>query len=470
MADDARTHFVDGLRVTKDHLEHLQDRLREGLLDLRRSIGLGRIAWGLKVEATDRVAVAPGVAFSPGGVRMAVDSPLSLVLPDGLNPLRVTLRASNSDRQALRVDGQPTVILLTTAAAVEPDDDSDPGPDALVIARLTRGADGVTLTQDETLFVATGHHSHSGELHQDAQGRWQYDGPKLAAAAGQGAKGDPGPAGAKGDPGDPGTPGDPGPAGAKGDPGAPGAPGEPGAPGAPGASGEKGDPGPAGPAGAKGDKGDPGAKGDPGPAGPSGRAGTKGDKGDPGPAGPAGAAGDLGAAGAPGAKGNPGDPGPAGPPGPGLDQDWSFVTRVSWKHGTTVDPATAAKLLLALRGDLSSPLLPALLDAQPQLLQVWFEPLQELGPAAPVAPPALKVVNGQLKLAGQTLAWAATLTSDVLTRALIGGGRVLIRIHCGNLIDTRKRVFSAATDALFGADSLRLPGGVLESWFFVKGG
>ncbi|HZF12170.1 MAG TPA: hypothetical protein VFE33_25570 [Thermoanaerobaculia bacterium] len=33
-----------------------------------------------------------------------------------------------------------------------------------------------------------------------------------------------------------------------------------------------------------------------------------------------------------------------------------------------------------------------------------------------------------------------------------------------------QRAFSAATDALFAATSLRLPGGVLESWFFVKGG
>jgi len=142
---------------------------------------------------------------------------------------------------------------------------------------------------------------------------------------------------------------------------------------------------------------------------------------------------------------------------------------VSWQHGATVDPATAAKLLLALRGTLSGPLLPELLDAQPQLLQVWFEPLQELDQTAP-GTPALKVVNGQLKLSSQTFAWAATLAAAVLTRALVAGGRVLIRIHCGNLIDTKKRAFSAATDALFDAESLHLPGGALESWFFVKPG
>ncbi|HZF12410.1 MAG TPA: hypothetical protein VFE33_26780, partial [Thermoanaerobaculia bacterium] len=335
MADDARTVFVDGLRVTADHLAHLEDRLHEGILDLRRTIGLGRIAWGLHVEpTTDRVAVAPGVAFSPGGVRMAVDAPLSLVVPDGAGPFRVVLRASNSDRQALRLNDAPTLILLTTQAAVEADDASDPGPDALVVAKVTRGDAGLAATQDDGLFVATGHHTHSGEHRQDAQGRWHYDGPPLSITAGTGPKGDPGPAGPEGPAGAAGPPGPAGEKGEKGDPGAPGAAGEAGPAGAAGAQG------PSGPAGDKGDPGDPGTpgpagpqgdKGDPGPAGSNGSKGAKGDKGDPGPegaagpvgpAGPAGPAGDkgdpgpAGSNGSKGAKGDPGDPGPQGLAGP----------------------------------------------------------------------------------------------------------------------------------------------------------
>ena len=50
MAEDARTIFVDGLRVTADHLQHMQDRLREAVADLRRTVGLGRVAWGLRAE------------------------------------------------------------------------------------------------------------------------------------------------------------------------------------------------------------------------------------------------------------------------------------------------------------------------------------------------------------------------------------------------------------------------------------
>lgn len=44
MADDARTIFVDGLRVTTEHMAHLQDRLREAVFDLRCAVGLGRVA------------------------------------------------------------------------------------------------------------------------------------------------------------------------------------------------------------------------------------------------------------------------------------------------------------------------------------------------------------------------------------------------------------------------------------------
>src|SRR3989442_13727903 len=106
MADDARTQFVAELRVTADHLTHLQDRLREGIIDLRRSVGLGRIAWGLRVQANGGVAIAPGVAFAPGGVRLAIATAVTLSAPGNPGLFRGVLRAGNSDREARR--GLPT--------------------------------------------------------------------------------------------------------------------------------------------------------------------------------------------------------------------------------------------------------------------------------------------------------------------------------------------------------------------------
>ena len=85
MAEDARTQFVDGLRVTSDHLQHLQDRLRDAVLDLRRALGLGKVAWGLRAVLDGGVALAPGVAFSPSGVRLNIDDLLQG--RDGLFPI-----------------------------------------------------------------------------------------------------------------------------------------------------------------------------------------------------------------------------------------------------------------------------------------------------------------------------------------------------------------------------------------------
>src|SRR3989442_11958030 len=182
MTDDARSQFVAELRVTADHLTHLQDRLREGIIDLRRSVGLGRIAWGLRVQTNGGVAIAPGVAFAPGGVRLAIDTAVTLTAPGTPGLFRVVLRAGNSDREALRVDSTPTLILLTTSATIEPDDGSNLGGDALAIAAVIVTDGGFTLTQDDALFVALGHHTHSGQHLQDSQGRWHYDGPPLSVA------------------------------------------------------------------------------------------------------------------------------------------------------------------------------------------------------------------------------------------------------------------------------------------------
>jgi len=537
MAEDARAQFVDGLRVTADHLIHLQDRLREGILDLRRSVGLGRIAWGFRVQAGESagaVTLAPGVAFSPSGVRLAVDSALTLGVPEGPGPFRAVLRASNSDREALRVDAVPTLILLTTTATIEPQAGPDPGQDALVIATLTRDGSALSITQEDGLFAATGHHRHSGQHVQDAQGRWHYDGPALDVGPGTGPRGDPGPQGppgADGPPGPPGEPGPPGSAGLQGNPGIPGPPSEPGPPGPPGPQGELGSvgppgpPGPVGPEGAPGEAGPAGPPGPPGPAGvpgeigpigPPGPQGATGLRGEPGPPGPAGERGEIGPAGSPGPAGARGEVGPAGPagdrgpvgppgpqgvqgpagaqgpagpqgpqgppgpqgeqgpvgpPGPGLDQDWPIINRVSWPHRETMGPDQAISLLQGLKCNLSRSLHPEIQNAPPEVVQVWFEPLPDRAATTGQAGPPLPILTlaGSLQVTPQTLSWTALHSAGLLMESLSRGGRVHIRVHCGHIYDAKRRPFSAALDAILELDSLRLPGGVLESWFFIKG-
>src|SRR4051812_12476126 len=158
MADDARTIFVDGLRVTTEHLVHLQDRLRDAVFDLRSAVGLGRIAWGLRATFDgDTVTLNPGVAFAANGTRLSIGAAAGLPVPPDAGALRLVLSAANGDREALRVGNQPTLITLVTTPSLEPDDASPAGPDRLIIGRVTAAAEGGrTLSQDDSLFAATG--------------------------------------------------------------------------------------------------------------------------------------------------------------------------------------------------------------------------------------------------------------------------------------------------------------------------
>lgn len=426
---DARTVFVDGLRVTADHLQHLQDRLRESVLDLRRVVGTGRVAWGLVAAADgDRVRLEPGLAFSPGGVRLSLESAVGLDVPPERGSWRLVLRAANADVESLRVGTRATLVTLRTTAELVPAGGGEaPGPDALAVATVTRKARGVDVEQDDELFVAAGRHGHSGKHFQDADGRWHYDGPRLQAGeVAAGPQGDPGP------PGPQGPKGDPGPAGPKGD------------------------------AGPRGEKGDAGPQGPPGPAGTSATGG--GAAGPAGPAGPPGPVGPQGPAGAQGPAGPAGPPGPPGPAGAGsaVDTTWPHVAGVSWPHGGGLLPAAAAERLRAMTFQLSAPLHPDLVAAPPDVVQVWVE-----NSNAQAVSPVLSLA-GTLKLDGQTVTWTTSHPADLLVRSLPAGARVTVRLNCGFLFDARKRPFSATTAGLTGIAAPTFPGGVFESWFAIN--
>jgi hypothetical protein len=552
MANDARTQFIDGLRVSAEHLQHLQDRLRESVLDVRNSLGLGRVAWGLRATLNGTsVEVTPGVAFARSGVRLAVDTPLSIAVPDG-DALSVVLRAVHGDRDQLRFNGLPTVYTLETQAEIGAPPAGD-DLDALVIAAVARNGDGLTLTQDDSVFVAVGTHTHSGTHVQDSEGRWHYDGAAIEAVGTpgpQGLQGEPGLPGADGAPGEKGDTGDVGPAGPagpqgetgpagpqgdagptglqgpagpdglqgppgpqgevglQGPAGPVGPPGETGPIGPQGEAGPQGPPGEAGPAGAQGEVGPPGPRGEAGPQGSPGDAGPAGAQGELGPPGPKGDIGERGVAGPqgePGAKGDPGDIGPPGPKGdagvPGIpgvpgpqgetgatgatgpqglqgpqgpqgeiDQDWGVVRRVTWPHDGMLTVSAATTLL---RGGLQLTLSRSMDTAQqaepPNIMEVWFQPNPSASAGTSDTPLPIVAIFGTLKCTPQTITWTP-LTGPDGFKATMRPGRVLIRVHIGALLDTKKRQFSASLTALLGFDGLVLGGGVFESWFLVGQG
>jgi hypothetical protein len=489
MADDARAQFVDGLRVTSDHLQHLQDRLREAVLDLRRTIGLGRIGWGLHASlGTGTVSVEAGVAFASNGVRLNLDSSVNMPLPTGSGPFRVVLRAVQSDRQSLRIGNIPTFYTLVTTAGIEVDDTSAVGPDALVIARITTVNSALVLNQDPTLFVATGHHAHTGEFSQDGEGRWHYDGPAVQGPMGlRGPQGPQGPEGPQGPPGQPGRDGAPGatgergpegPRGPQGDLGPAGAPGLPGERGPVGPQGPRGETGPQGTAGLPGQDGAPGAAGERGPAGErgetgatgaAGQAGPQGIQGLPGERGPQGLQGlpgTQGAQGPQGLQGSQGVQGPQGPPGRGIDEKWGIITDIGWPHDGRMRAADAVGLLHGIKIAFSKPFHPTVRETSPQAVQVWFEP-GAVSSTAQSTPRQIMAFHGKLSYDVQTLVWAMTDDDATVNRLLVAGGRVMIRVHCGVIGDADGRAFSAAQNVLARWATLPVPGGIFESWFFT---
>ncbi len=542
MADDARSQFVEGLRVTAEHLQHLQDRLRESLLDLRRTVGLGHIAWGLVLRVENGgVRLEPGVALSPSGVRLAIDSALSL----GAAAVgeRVVLRASNADRAALRVGNTPTVITLACRATAEVDDGSDVGADALVVGRIVDNAGIAAAQQDAALFVAAGSHTHSGEHRQDAEGRWYFDGAPVAVDPGSvgppgppgpegavgpmgadgppgpdgvagpagpvglqgeagpagpqgeagpagpqgeagpagpqgeagpaGPQGEAGPAGPQGEAGPTGPQGDAGPAGPQGEAGSAGPQGEAGPAGPQGEAGPAGPQGEAGPAGPQGEAGPAGPQGEAGPAGPQGDAGPAGPQGEAGPAGPQGEAGTAGPPGTPGPQGNQGIPGPQGvqgvqgPAGDIAELDWPFIAETNWPQGAALRAADAFAVLEKVSLVLSERLHARTQQSQPKVVQVWFEPIPPTNASAVIGPLALLALHGAQKLAPREVNWAINDEKDRTIRVLQTQGRVMLRVHCGHLVDDKGRSFSSSVDALVGVKSPHLPAGVFEGWFFV---
>lgn len=460
MTTDPHTTFVDGLRVTPQHLNHLQDTLQQAVQDLRRTLGLGRIAYGLQVSAADgAVAVSPGLAFSAAGLRLELAEGATVALP-GSGEYRIELVASATDDPDARLGDEPTLWYVQVQVQAVPSD-AAPTADSLVIARASN-LDGLSLTQDPGLHLVPSQHAHSGATYQDEAGFWRYDGPEIGGAAGppgppgeagpQGPAGEPGTPGPQGDAGPPGPPGDAGPPGPQGLQGLPGFQGNPGPPGPageaglPGPAGDAGPPGPAGPAGPQGESGPPGQPGTVGPAGPQGPAGLPGRQGDPGPAGPPGAA---GAAGPPGATG---PQGPAGPAGAGFDPDIARIVKLNFSPFASMTLSQATSLL---QKGLNFTWLHPLLPDQVKLVGDGLVRVVLSGPDQ-----ALFLCTGKVGLQAEVLSWQTSDNADVLGKHLVPGSSIHIEILCDWLLDEKKRAVSGNVSSLFGGPGPFAPGGI----------
>ena len=314
MTDLQRTHFVDGLRVTPRHLEHVQNTAYEAVDDLRTVIGLGRIGWGLRLlQGEDgSISLTPGLGFTPSGERVRVHEGVALSAPAGTGPWQVVVAIEPVEDPTSVFNDAATIISTTSTVSVVEGEDAQ-ADNTLTVGTISLVGDDLEAVQDVSLFSSPSNHGHTGEFFEDAAGRWRFDGT-LLAADGNGEVGPPGPPGPPGPAGPPGQ-GEPAP---EGPPGPQGEIGEPGPQGGPGPQGEPGPAGVEGPQGLDGvpGEGPPGESGPEGPLGPQGVAGPSGQRGPAGAAAVPGFEGPQGPAGPPGPQGEGGQPGPPGPEGP----------------------------------------------------------------------------------------------------------------------------------------------------------
>ncbi len=79
-APHGQTVFQEGMRVTKEHLDNLQDILQAGILQMRQAAGFGKVVYGLKVDAGEAgsIRIAPGLALDDFGRSVIVPAAQSL--------------------------------------------------------------------------------------------------------------------------------------------------------------------------------------------------------------------------------------------------------------------------------------------------------------------------------------------------------------------------------------------------------
>jgi hypothetical protein len=106
-------------------------------------------------------------------------------------------------------------------------------------------------------------------------------------------------------------------------------------------------------------------------------------------------------------------------------------------------------------------------DKLPSVFEVWFQADPTSNQTAPQNPLPILSFFGPLKVTPQTITWTPFMNENVL-KATLRPGRLLVRVHCSALIDNKQRQFSNTLSVILGVNGLVLPGGVFESWFFMR--
>ncbi len=133
----------DGLRITSEHVNHLQGSFQSALQEIRQVLGVGRVHYGLDVidDGKGSLTILPGLAFDRHQNRVTLDEPKSLAVtfPDGQPSQYVCVRYAQSEDG--NVEGHPTMIWDNcdiTLQAERPDEKDG----MICLARIEKGGNG----------------------------------------------------------------------------------------------------------------------------------------------------------------------------------------------------------------------------------------------------------------------------------------------------------------------------------------
>ena len=86
----------DGLRLTTEHIHHVQGAFHTAIQEIRRILGVGKVYYGFEIikKSEDQITVTPGLAFDFNENRITCTEPatIDVVFKDDCQKLYVCLR------------------------------------------------------------------------------------------------------------------------------------------------------------------------------------------------------------------------------------------------------------------------------------------------------------------------------------------------------------------------------------------
>jgi hypothetical protein len=139
----SQIRVFDGLRISTDHVNHLQGAFTSGLEDLRQILGLGKPQSGLEVNIQDdgSAVIQPGVAFDFQKNRLACDDPLNLKLTFAAEDKSKYVCLKYEQVEDGAVEGHPTMLWDSCSALVR-DALPDPTENLVTLAEVVKDTEG----------------------------------------------------------------------------------------------------------------------------------------------------------------------------------------------------------------------------------------------------------------------------------------------------------------------------------------